>query len=64
MLLALRDTFVVTFNETHAPSSRKYVAEQVIVMPNWPRTFQAVSSHSFVLVSEKQPINLNFQSFF
>ena len=64
MFLPLRDTFVVTFNETHAPSSRKYTAEQVIVMPNWSRTFQTVSSHSSVFVLEKQLINLNFQSSF
>ena len=35
MFLPLRDPLVATFNETRAPTSRKYVAEQGIVMPNW-----------------------------
>ena len=34
MFFPLRDNFVATFIETRAPSSRKYVAEQAIVMPN------------------------------
>ena len=33
-ILPLRDTLVATFNETHAPTSRKYVAENGMVMPN------------------------------
>ena len=28
-----------TFNETRAPTSRKYVAEEDIVMSNWSKTF-------------------------
>ena len=32
--LPLRDPLVATFNETCAPTSRKYVAGQSIVMPN------------------------------
>ena len=29
-----------TFNKASAPTSRKYVAEQGIVMSNWSKTFQ------------------------
>ena len=32
--------------------------------PNWSKTFQKFWSHSSVLSLEKQPANLNFQSFF
>ena len=32
--LSLKKTFVATFNETGAPTSRKYAAEQGIMMPN------------------------------
>ena len=46
------------------PTSKKYVAEQVIVMPNWSKTFQAVRSHSPVFVLEKQHLSLNFERFF
>ena len=63
VFLSLRDPFVATFNETRAPTSRKYEAERRIVMPNWPKTFQTFWSHSFVFALEKQPINLNFQIF-
>ena len=34
MLLPPRDPLVATFSETRSPTSRKYVAQQVIVMPN------------------------------
>ena len=44
---------VATFNETRAPTSGKYVAGQVIVMPNLSKTFQTVLSHSPVLTLEK-----------
>ena len=47
-----------------APTSRKYVAEQGIVMPNWSKTLENFCLHSFVFPLEKQPKNLNFQSFF
>ena len=30
-----REPLVGTFSETRSPTSRKYVAEQGIVMPNW-----------------------------
>ena len=38
--LPLKDSLVATFNETRAATSRKDVAEQYIVMPNWSKTFQ------------------------
>ena len=40
MFLPLRDPLVATFNETRAPTSRKYVAEQGIVMPNDKKHFK------------------------
>ena len=53
MFLSLRDPLVATFNETGAPTSRKYVAEQSIVMPNWLKTFQTFWTHSSVCALEK-----------
>ena len=55
---------VASFNETRAPTSRKYVAEQGIVMLNWSKTFQFFWFHSFVFPLEKQRINRDFHSFF
>ena len=49
IFLPLREPLVATFNETRAPTSRKYVAEQVIIMSNWSKTFLTVLSHSSVL---------------
>ena len=63
MFLRLIDPLVATFNETRAPTSRKDEAEQGAVMPNWSKTFQTFWSHSSVFSLEKQPKNLNFQSF-
>ena len=37
--LPLKDTLSDTFSETRAPTYRKFVAEQDIVMPNWSKTF-------------------------
>ena len=64
MFLPLRDPLVATFNETRAPTSRKYVAEQGIVMRNWSKTFQTFWSDSSSFALEEQPKNLNFQSVF
>ena len=55
MFLPLTDPLVATFNETHAPASRKYVAEQGIVMPNLSKTFKTFWLHSSVFSLEKQP---------
>ena len=54
---------VATFNETGAPTSRKYVTEQGIVIPNWSKIFQTFWSHSSIFALQKQPKTLNFQSF-
>ena len=64
MFLPLKDSLVVTFNETCAPTSRKNVAEQGILVPNWSRTFQSFWSHFSIFALDKQPKNLNFQGFF
>ena len=55
---------LASFIETRAPTSRKYVAEQGIVMQNLSKSFQTFLLHSSVFALEKQPKNLNFQSFF
>ena len=49
---------MVTFNETRARTSRKYVAKKGIAMPNWSKAFPTFRSHSSVLSLEKQPKNL------
>ena len=54
---------MAAFGETRSPTSRKYVAEQGIMMPNLLQTLQSFWSHSSVFVLEKYPKNLNFQSF-
>ena len=55
---------MATFIETRAPTSRKYVAEQGIVMSNSSKTFQSFWLHSSVFALETQPKNLSFQWFF
>ena len=60
----LKDTLLDTFHETRAPTCRKHVYEQAIVMSNWSIKFQTFWSHSSVFPLEKQPKNLNFYSFF
>ena len=64
MFLPLTDPLAATLIEMRAPTSRKYVAEQGIVMPNWSTAFQTFWSHSSVFALEKQPKTLNFQSVF
>ena len=39
---------MATFNETRAPTSRKYAVKQSIVMTNWSKTFQPFWSYSSV----------------
>ena len=63
-LLPLIDCLVATLYETHAPTSRKYIAEQGIAISNRSKTFPTFWSHSSVFPLEKQPKNLNFQNFF
>ena len=45
---------VATFNETRTPTSRKYVAEQDIVLPNWSKIIQNFRSHSSVFTIYKK----------
>ena len=60
--LPVRNHLVASFNETRAPTSRKYVVEQGLLTPNWSKAFQTFLSHSSVFALEKQPEKLNFQS--
>ena len=62
--LPLIEPLVATFSETRTLTSRKYVAEQGIVMPNWSKIFRVFRSHSSVFALEKQPKIMNFQIFF
>ena len=55
---------VATFNETCAPTSWKYVAQQGIGMPTWSKIFQTFWLHSSVFALEKQSTSLNFPSVF
>ena len=64
VFLPLKDILLDTFSETRAPTSRKHVSEQSIVMSNWSMKFQTFWSHSSAFPLEKQPKNINFQSFF
>ena len=62
--LPLKESLVATFSETRASTFRKNVTEHGILMPNWSRTCQSFWTHSSIFALEKQPKNLNFQSFF
>ena len=64
VFLALGDALVVTFNQMRAPTSRKYIAEQGILVLNWSKTFLTFWLRSCVFALEKQPKNLNFKGFF
>ena len=55
---------MATFNEKFPLTSRKYTAEQSIVMSNWSKTFQTFRSHSSVFATETLPKNLIFCVFF
>ena len=52
LFLPLEDTLVATFNETRAPTSKKYIAEKGIRMPNLSETPQSFWSHSSVFALE------------
>ena len=58
------DPLVATFNKRRAPTSRKYVCEQGIVMPNLSKIIRTFRFHSSVFAIKKLRKNLNFQSFF
>ena len=55
---------MATFNETRAPTSRKYVSEQVIMMPKRSKNLQTFRLRSFALGLGKQPKILHFYCFF
>ena len=55
---------MASFNETRATTSRKYVADQGIVISDRSKVFQTFWSHTSVFALEKQPENLNFHSVF
>ena len=52
--LPLRDPLVATFNETCAPTSKKYVAKQDILMTNGSKPLQSFWFHSPVFALEKK----------
>ena len=56
--------FVATFSARHAPTSKKYVEELGIVIPNWPKIIQIFWSHSSIFALEKQPKHPILQSLF
>ena len=60
IFVPLKGTLVATFNETPAPTFRKYVAEQCILMPNLSETNKSFFSSSSVKKALKM---LNFQTF-
>ena len=62
--LPLIDPLLATFNERGAPTSRKYVAKQCIVMQNWSKLFQTFRSHPSIFYLKRQPKIQIFQSFF
>ena len=62
VFLPLGDALLVTFNETHAPTSRLYAAEQGIAMINLSKIFQNFWLNFSIFALERQPKNLNFQS--
>ena len=51
---------MATFNETHQPTSKKYVSEQGIKMSNLSEKPQFLWSQSSGFAFEKQLKNLNF----
>ena len=55
---------LAAFNETHVSTSKKYVAEQYIVMSNWLSIFESFWSDSSLFALEKRPKKLVFQRFF
>ena len=64
VFLPLKDPLVTTSNETRAPTYRKYIAEQDMLMSNRSKTFQTFRLLPSVFPLEKQPKILNFQKIF
>ena len=59
-----KKTLVITFNETRAPTSRKYVAEQGLMMSYLFLAIQSFWWYSSVFALGKYLKNLNFHGFF
>ena len=55
VILPLQEPLVATFSEPRAPTSRKYVTELGIIMPNLSETLQSLWSHFSVFALEKYP---------
>ena len=55
---------MASFNETRAPTSRKYGVDEGIPMGNLSNTFQTFWSRSSVFPLQKQPEKLTFHIFF
>ena len=55
---------MATFNEMRAPTSRKYVTEEGIMILDLLHTLQCFWLHSSVFAKGKYPKNLVFQSLF
>ena len=53
IFVPLKETLVATFNETLAPTLRKYVAEQCILMPNLLKTNKSFWLHCSVFAFVK-----------
>ena len=56
--------FAGYFQWTRAQTSRKYVAEQGIVMPDWSKIIETFRSHCSVFALVKEVKSLNFESIF
>ena len=63
-VLPVTDPLVGSLNEMRTPTSKKYVAEQGIMMPNREKTFQTWWSHSSLFAFVKQVKSLTFQKVF
>ena len=63
MFLPPRHPLVATFNQTRAPTSRKYVAEQGVIVLNLLDTLQSSWTHYSSSALEKLSKNLNIKSF-
>ena len=55
---------MAAFSETTAPTSRWYVAEQVVIIQNLSEALQSSLLHSTSFALEKQFKDLTFDSFF
>ena len=62
--LPLKRTLVATLNENRAATSRKYVAEQRVIMANPLKTFQSFWLQSSIFAVVKFLESLNFWSIF